>query len=98
MRIGIVGCGVVGAAIAYHLSQNPNLNITVWDRRHPDTWQATGAALGVLMAVISSKLKGKHLELCLASLQHYQTWLPQLQAQTGIEVPCNRQGILQLCF
>ena len=98
LKIGVIGCGVVGAAIAYRLSQNPNLTVVVWDQRHPDTWQATGAALGVLMAVISPKLKGKHLQLRLASLQHYQTWLPQLEAQTGMEIPCNHQGILQLCF
>ena len=52
MRIGVVGCGVVGAAIAYRLSQTPNLDVVVWDQRPPHTWEATGAALGVLMATI----------------------------------------------
>ena len=52
MRVGIVGCGIVGAAIAYTLSRDTDWQITVWDQRAPDQWQATGAALGVLMAIL----------------------------------------------
>ena len=98
MIVGIVGCGVVGAAIAYTLSQLDDLDIIVWDRRTPDTWEATGAALGVLMAAISPKLKGRHLCLRLASLKCYEALIPVLQQATGIEIPYNRQGIVQLCF
>ena len=98
MIVGIVGCGVVGAAIAYTLSQLPDLDIRVWDQRAPEQWGATGAALGVLMAAISPKLKGNHLRLRLASLPCYDTWIPELQQSTGIQIPYNRQGIVQLCF
>ncbi|CAA9575302.1 D-amino acid dehydrogenase [uncultured Synechococcales cyanobacterium] len=97
VRVGILGCGVVGAAIAYELSQVPGLAITVLDRRSPDQWEATGAALGVLMAALSQK-KGGSLSRRLASLQRYETLVPELEARTGYKIPYNRQGILYLCF
>ncbi len=97
MKIGIVGCGVVGAAIAYTLSQHTDWEITVWDRRPPDQWEATGAALGVLMAVSRTRLKGKHVRLCLESLKCYEQMVPRLEAQTDIKIPYNREGIVQLC-
>ncbi|PZD72409.1 Glycine oxidase [Acaryochloris thomasi RCC1774] len=98
MKIAIVGCGIVGAAIAYTLSQKTDWEITVWDRRTPDKWEATGAALGVLMAVVRTRLKGKHVRLCLESLQCYESIIPQLEALTNIAIPYNRGGIVQLCF
>jgi glycine/D-amino acid oxidase-like deaminating enzyme len=100
MRVGIIGCGVIGAAIAFELSQYPLHHITVWD----GCWsvahqrQATGAALGVLMAALNPKLNGKHLQLRLESLALYETLIPQLEAITDTLLPYNRQGILRLCF
>lgn len=96
MRIGIIGCGVVGAAIAFELSQLHD--VTVWDMRSQHQWGATGAALGVLGAALSLKLKGKHLQLRLDSLKLFETLIPKLEALTGVPMPHNRQGILQLCF
>ncbi|WP_299486480.1 FAD-dependent oxidoreductase [Acaryochloris sp. IP29b_bin.137] len=96
MQIGIIGCGVVGAAIAFELSQTHQ--VTVWDARSPHQWQATRAALGVLMAAMTPKLKGKHLQLRLDSLRLYETLIPELEALTNLSLPYNRQGILHLCF
>jgi glycine oxidase len=98
MKVAIIGCGVVGAAIAYRLSQIRGLEVMVWDSRSPDQWEATGAALGVLMAVSSPKFKGKHLQLRLQSLRLYETLIPELESLTGQMIPYNRKGILQLCF
>ena len=98
MRIGIIGCGVVGAAIAYRLSKEPGLSIQVFDQRRPESLGATGAALGVLMAAISSKLKGRHLQLRLESLQLYEAIIPELLQNTGLDIPFNPHGVLQLQF
>lgn len=98
LRVGVIGCGIVGAAIAYELSQVPELAITVVDQRSPEAWAATGAALGVLMGAISQKLKGNNLRMRLASLQRYETLVPELEDFLGWEIPFNRQGILRLCF
>jgi glycine oxidase len=96
-KIVIVGCGVVGAALAYELSLNPQFHITVIDQATP-AQGSTGAALGVLMAVISHKVKGRNWRLRQQSLARYQTLLPELAAKLGQPVAHNSQGILSLCF
>ncbi|MEO1095667.1 MAG: FAD-dependent oxidoreductase [Cyanobacteria bacterium J06638_28] len=96
-RVVLVGCGVVGAAIAYELSQHSHFEITVLERQLP-AQGATGAALGILMGVISQKVKGRNWRLREASLRRYTTLLPELEAATGMTVPHNRQGVLSLCF
>ena len=96
-HVVIVGCGVVGAAIAYELSLVPNLNITVLDRQ-PPAQEATGAALGVLMGIISHKTKGRAWALRQTSIQRYETLIPELEAATQTPMPWNRQGILMLRF
>jgi glycine oxidase len=91
-QIVIVGCGIVGAMTAYELSQVPGLQITVLDRQ-PPAQAATGAALGVLMGIISQKTKGRAWAMRQASMRYYAELLPQLE-----EVTWNSQGIVKLCF
>lgn len=96
MNVVIIGCGVVGAAIAYELSQVQGLKITVFDRQ-PPAQASTGAALGVLMGVISQKVKGKAWQMRQISIQRYETLIPELETLTKRQIPFNRQGILSLC-
>ena len=96
-NVVIVGCGVVGAAIAYELSHVEGLAVTVIDRQQP-AQAATGAALGVLMGAISTKTKGNNLRMRLRGIERYNTWIPKLKAVTGQPIWFNRQGILRLCF
>jgi len=93
----VIGCGVVGAAIAYELSLIPNLTVTVVDRS-PPAQAATGAALGVLMGIISQKVKGRAWNLRQTSIRRYATLIPELEALTGQKIPWNPQGILRLCL
>ncbi|MDZ8263985.1 FAD-dependent oxidoreductase [Nostoc sp. ChiQUE01b] len=94
-HVVIIGCGVVGAAIAYELSLVKGLKITVCDRQLP-AQASTGAALGVLMGAISQKIKGKAWQMRQTSIQRYETLIPELEALTGRKIPFNRQGILML--
>ncbi len=94
-HVVVIGCGVVGAAIAYELSLVPGFKITVIDKQ-PPAQAATKAALGVLMAVISHKIKGKAWQMRMTSIQRYETLIPELEALTGHQIPFNRQGILML--
>lgn len=94
-RVMVLGSGIVGAAIAYELSLVAELEVIVLDPHFPGQG-ATRAALGVLMAVISQKLKGKGLKLRLASLKRYETLIPELEAQIQCPIPYNRAGILKL--
>ncbi len=96
-RVAIIGCGVIGSAITYELSRVPGLKITLFDENVPASG-STGAALGVLMGAISQKTKGRAWQLRQASLQRYQTLIPELEALTGQIIPYNRQGILRLCL
>lgn len=94
-HVVIIGCGVVGAAIAYELSFVPGLKVTVLDKQQP-AQAASGAALGILMGVISHKIKGRAWRMRQASIQRYETLIPELEVLTGRQIPFNRQGILML--
>ncbi|NEQ98276.1 MAG: FAD-binding oxidoreductase [Cyanothece sp. SIO2G6] len=96
-RVVIVGCGVVGAAIAYELSAIAHWEITVLDHQ-PPAQGSTGAALGVLMGAISQKRKGRGWRLRQLSLQRYETWVPELERLTGQAIPFNRDGLVLLTF
>ena len=96
IRVAIIGCGIVGASIAFELSKFPELKVTVFDKQ-PPAQGSTGAALGVLMGVISHKTKGRNWQLRESSLQRYETLIPELEAVTGRKIPFNKQGILMLC-
>ena len=96
IRVAIIGCGIVGASIAFELSKFPELKVTVFDKQ-PPAQGSTGAALGVLMGVISHKTKGRNWQLRETSLQRYETLIPELEAMTGRKIPFNKQGILMLC-
>jgi glycine/D-amino acid oxidase-like deaminating enzyme len=96
-EVVIIGSGVVGATIAYELSQNPQLKIVLIDEQTPASG-STGAALGILMGVISHKTKGRGWRLRQTSIERYETLIPELEALTGTKIPCNRQGIVMLRF
>jgi len=96
-KIVIIGCGVVGAAIAYELSLIEGLDITVIEKNAPASG-STGAALGVLMGAISHKKKGRAWRFRSASLKRYQTLVPELKAETGLNISVNQQGIFKLLF
>ena len=96
-QVAIIGCGIVGATIAYELSQIPDLAVTVFDRQ-PPAQAATGAALGVLMGIVSQKTKGRAWAMREASLRRYATLISELEAAIGQAIPHNSQGIVLLRF
>ena len=96
-QVVIIGCGLVGAAIAYELSAIASLDITVLDR-HAPAQGSTGAALGVLMGAISQKKKGRAWMLREHSLRTYEAWVPELERMTGQSIRFNRDGLVRLLF
>ncbi|MGB3496273.1 MAG: FAD-dependent oxidoreductase [Elainellaceae cyanobacterium] len=96
-NVVIIGCGIIGATIAYELSHIPGLHITVLDRQRPAT-ESTGAALGVLMGAISQKKKGRAWAMRDASLRRYATLIPELESTLGRSLPVNRDGIVLIQF
>jgi len=97
IRVVIIGGGIIGATLAYELSRESGITVQVLDRQ-PPAQAATGAALGVLMAAISQKTRGRAWQLRQASLSRYDALITEVEAITGQTIPYNRQGILRLCF
>ncbi len=95
-RIAIVGCGIIGAMLAYELSSHSHLDIHVIDQGNP-AQGSTQAALGVLMGIISHKVKGRNWRLRRDSIERYKTLLPELEETLGKTIP-HIQGLLSLCF
>ncbi|MEB3248704.1 MAG: FAD-dependent oxidoreductase [Merismopediaceae bacterium] len=102
-RIVIIGAGVIGAAIAYELSAIPAFQLTLLEKQQGVTELgrsaaegATGAALGVMMGVISHKTKGRAWRLRQATLERFDNLVTELEQITGESLPVNRQGILKV--
>lgn len=95
-RVVIVGGGIVGATIAYELSQDSQFSITLIDRKAP-AQASTGAALGLLIGIISHKTKGRAWQLREASMRRYPQLLAEITQQTGDHIP-QVPGLLHLCF
>lgn len=83
--------------IAYELSHLPHLDIHVFDQQ-PPAQGSTGAALGILVGVISQKVKGRNWRLRETSIKRYASLIPELEKQLGRSLPGNHQGLLHLCF
>jgi glycine oxidase len=94
-QIMIIGCGIVGATIAYELSRLSKYQIVVYDAAQP-AQAATGAALGVMMGIISQKVKGRAWQWRDESVRYYHETIPTLERSTGLAIPCNTQGIVKL--
>ncbi len=88
---------MVGATIAYEVSRLPGFVVTILEQASPASG-STGAALGVAMAVISQRAKGRNWRLRRQSLERYQTLLPELEALTGQTIQRNTDGLLSLCL
>ncbi|ESA33329.1 fad dependent oxidoreductase [Leptolyngbya sp. Heron Island J] len=95
-RIAIVGCGIVGATLAYELSRHSHLDIHIIDQENP-AQGSTQAALGVLMGIISHKVKGRNWRLRRDSIERYKTLLPELEKSLERPIP-HIQGLVSLCF
>jgi glycine oxidase len=93
-HVVILGAGIVGTMLAYELSLC-DLQVTVIEADRPGNG-ATGASLGVMMAVCSQKLKGDLASLRLQSLRLYEQLVPELIEITGKPISFNRSGILCL--
>lgn len=96
-KIVIIGSGIIGVTIAYELSINPEFDLTLIDQ-NPPAEGATGSALGLLMGIVSKKMKGRAWALREASLKRYHSLIPELVTLTKMDIPVNKQGILKLYF
>ncbi len=90
----VIGCGVVGCAIAYQLAAS-GLSVIGVDAGEPAAG-STGAALGVLVGISSQQPGGDAVHLRLKSLERFDPLIARLEEDLGRGLPVNRRGLLKL--
>jgi glycine/D-amino acid oxidase-like deaminating enzyme len=80
----IIGAGVIGASIAYHLTRE-NIQAVVLEK-HEAACGSSGACEGLLL--LQSKKPGLHLELAVKSLQRF----PALSRELNGDIEYERKG------
>jgi len=90
----IVGGGVIGCSIAYHLA-SAGASVTLFERNEV-AGEASGAAAGMLAPLSESPRPGPFVELCLASLRLFPSLSEALREETGIDIEYLPSGILRV--
>ncbi|MFB3073658.1 MAG: NAD(P)/FAD-dependent oxidoreductase [Candidatus Methylomirabilales bacterium] len=81
----IVGAGVVGCSIAYHLAQKGVKRVVVLDRGEIGG-EASGAAAGMLAPQCEAAGPGPFLDFCLAARQYYERLAPMLKDLAHVDI------------
>jgi len=89
----IIGGGVIGCAIAYHL-RKLNITVTVLDQGEIGA-QASSAAAGLLAPLGSLSGPGPLADLVLASFALFPSLVPELEDASGIRVEYEQIGALR---
>ncbi|MFQ5882575.1 MAG: glycine oxidase ThiO [Candidatus Methylomirabilales bacterium] len=91
----IVGAGVVGCSVAYHLARMGVKGILVLDRGEIGG-EASGAAAGMLAPQCEAAGPGPFLDFCLAARRYYERLEPELKDLTRIDIEYLDWGMLYL--
>lgn len=89
----IVGGGVIGLSIAYHLGCQ-GASVTVWDAGEPG--QASSAAAGMLAPLAETSQPGPFLDLALESLRRYPAFVSALREDGGQALSIQGPGMLRV--
>ena len=92
--VTIVGAGIIGLATAAAAARK-GLNVTLVGDQRPG--EASAAAAGMLAPSIE-RAPGPANAFALAARDRYPSYVEDLAEQTGIRVPLNRLGILQVAL
>lgn len=91
----VVGAGVVGCSVAYHLARKGVKGVLVLDRDKIGG-EASGAAAGMLAPQCEAAGPGPFLDFCLAARPYYERLAPELKDTIRIDIEYLRWGILYL--
>ena len=92
--IVIVGAGIIGCSIAWHLRQSP-LRILLVERSEPGGL-ATNAAAGILGPLNETSAPGPLLDLMQESLSMYPSFVDEVQRSSGLSADLVHSGILSV--
>jgi glycine oxidase len=90
----IVGGGVIGCAIAYHLSKS-GVDVAVFDRGEIGA-EASSAATGLLAPLGPLSGPGPFADLLLTSFALFHTLVPELEEASGINLQFEQTGALRV--
>ncbi len=94
--IVVVGGGIIGCSIAWHLAR-AGIRVAVVERGRVGG-QASGAAAGMLAPISEADGPGPFLDLGLASLAVFPEVAGQLREETGIDVEYVPSGLLRVAL
>ena len=94
MKVVVVGGGVIGCSIAYHL-QKAGASVVLLERGEIGG-EASGAAAGMLIAPIEDTENEGFNRLRRASLEMYPTLIEDVQEASGIDVEYKKPGMLRI--
>lgn len=89
----VVGAGIIGSAIAYHLRKR-DIDVTVLEREEPGK-QASSAAAGLLAPLGPLSGPGPFADLLLSSFSLFPTLVPELEALSGLQLGYEQTGALR---
>jgi len=92
----VVGGGVIGCAIAYHLARE-GVRVDVIERGEIGG-EASGAAAGMLAPLAEVEDAGPFQELCVVSLRMFPALVAMLREETGVDVEYLPSGILRVAL
>src|ERR1051326_2600633 len=94
--VAIIGAGVTGCSIAYHLSQ-AGVRVLVIERAEIAA-EASSAAAGLLSPLGNLLKPGAFTDLAMASWSRYAELIPALEEASGVKVSYHRLGSLRSAF
>lgn len=92
--VTIVGAGVIGLATAVDAARR-GLSVTIVGDQRPG--EASSAAAGMLAPSVE-RASGPAHDFAIAARDRYPAYIEDIAEQTGIRVPLNRLGILQVAL
>ena len=89
----IVGGGITGASVAYHLQKAGN-NVTVYDRADPG--KASYASAGIIAPWISQRRNKKWYRMVTHGAHYYPEFVKTLETETSSSTGYQQKGVISL--
>ena len=96
MKVAVVGAGLVGRILAWRLNElNQGIKITLIDQ-HDRNFVGTGLIAAAMVAPFTEAVSTEASTRArgLSSYRLWQSWLPELEAQTSIKISFNQKGTI----